>query len=186
MTNALARSSFKKTLAERLGIDEKMVYQLMRTTSQAGGRGATPAINDDVYLRSLEGSFLHLLITRPELVAEARQYIAPQTLTDSMASDIYSLLLKLFDEKGNLTGIIDSIAGGEAQRIVSRMLVKPALEEHIQEELVQKIIHLRAKFLRARIRDIKVLLKQPEASRTTLLTELKECSSQLKDLEEGE
>jgi DNA primase len=186
MTNALARSSFKKTLAERLGIDEKMVYQLMRAAGQAGGQKVSPAINDDVYLRSLEGSFLHLLITRPELIAEARQYIAPQTLTDVMASDIYSILLKLFDEKGNLNGIIDSTAEGEAQRIVSRMLVQPALEEHLQEELVQKIIHLRAKFLRARIRDIKVLLKQPVAARATLLTELKECSSQLKDLEEGE
>jgi DNA primase len=186
MTNALARGSFKKTLAERLGIDEKMVYQLMRSAGHTTGRNAAPAIDDDVYMRSLEGSFLHLLITRPELIAQARQYITPQTLTDAMASDIYSIVLNLFDEKGNLDGLIDHVAGGEAQRIVSRMLVTPALEEHIQEELVQKIIHLRAKFLRARIRDIKVLLKQPDAARAALLSELKECSSQLKDLEEGE
>jgi DNA primase len=186
MTNALARSSFKKVLAERLGIDEKMVYRLMHAAGQGGGQNIAPAINDDVYLRSLEGSFLHLLITRPELIAEARQYIAPQTLTDAIASDIYSILLKLFDEKGNLNGIIDTTAEGGAQRIVSRMLVTPALEEHIQEELVQKIIHLRKKYLRTRIREINRLMKQPGAVVATLLVEHKECTTQLKDLEEGE
>jgi DNA primase len=186
MTNALARSSFKKTLAEHLGIDEKMVYQLMRAAGQAGGHNASLVINDDVYLRSLEGSFLHLLITRPELIAEARQYIAPQTLTDAMASDIYSLLLKLFDEKGNLNGIIDTAAEGEAQRIVSRMLVKPALEEHIQDELVQKIRHLIKKYLRNKIKEVNRLMKQPGAAVASLLAEQKEYTSQLKDLEEGE
>jgi hypothetical protein len=103
-----------------------------------------------------------------------------------MASDIYSLLLKLFDEKGNLNGIIDTAAEGEAQRIVSRMLVKPALEEHIQDELVQKIRHLIKKYLRNKIKEVNRLMKQPGAAVASLLAEQKEYTSQLKDLEEGE
>jgi DNA primase len=186
MTNALAKNSLKKLIAERLGIEEKMVYQLMRSTGKGEESPASTAHRDEVYLRSLEGSFLHLLITRPELIAQARQYIAPQNLTDTMASDIYSILLKSYDEKGNLDGITDRTSEGEAQRLVSCMLVNPALEEHIQEELVQKVIHLRSKFLRARIRDIKILMKKPGVPRESLLAELKECTSQLKDLEERE
>ena len=184
MSNQIARQQFRKDLAARLNIKEDFLYQQIKAIHQ--DKKVFNISEEDKYLTSLEGSFLHLLITRPELIAEARQYIAPQTLTDAMAGDVYSIMLKLFDEKGNLDGLIDHTAEGEAQRIVSRMLVKPALEEHIQEELVQKIIHLRAKYLKARIRDIKVLLKQPEAARASLLAELKEYSSQLKDLEEGE
>jgi ACT domain-containing protein len=135
---------------------------------------------------SLEGSFLHLLLTKPELITEARRYVAAETLTDGVSGDIYSLMLELYDEHGNFDGIIDHVHDTELQRLISLMLVKPALEEHIHEELVQKIIHLGKKFHRAKIRDIKVAMKNSDADRVTLRAQLNEHTNQLGLLDEGE
>ncbi|MBN1127715.1 MAG: DNA primase [Chitinispirillaceae bacterium] len=187
MTNVLAKNAFKKTLAEQLGIDEKTVYRLMRGTGGQSFQSGT-ALEDEVYLRSLEGSFLHLLISSPELIAEARQYIAPETLTDKLAGDIYLVLLAVYDERGTLEGLCDRAGEGDARRLVSRMLVRPALEANCHDELVQKIVYLRRKFLKARIRENRVRLKSGPASPDTeaLIRLIHEDLKQLKDLEEGE
>lgn len=192
MTDAIARDRFKKDLAERLRLDEQMVMKILR--GAAGGSassrpqlsGPSSAVDDEGYLHSLEGSFLHMLISKPELIAEARQYLAPETLTDAVSSDIYSLLLQLFDEQGTLDGIAERSAGGEIQRILSRMLIKPAREEHIHEELVQKIIHLRKKYLKVKQREIRVLLKLDGGQREELLEQLKDITNQIRDLDESE
>ena len=63
--------------------------------------------------------------------------------------------------------------------------MKPALQDHIHEEMVQKIIHLRAKFLRAQIRNVKLQMKDEPQRRTELLAQLQDYSKQLKDLEGG-
>jgi len=188
MSDTLAKARFKKDLAERLGIDEKTVYQMLRT-STAGNRANGVLINnDEAYLRSLEGGFLHLLFTKPDCIAEARQYIAPETLTDGISGDIYSLLLELYDEEGSLDSIIDRTNDGEMQRLISRMLVKPALEDNIHEELVQKIIHLRKKFLKSRIRNNRIRLKSEDdsARNSGLVRQINEDMKQHHDLDEGE
>jgi DNA primase len=190
ISDAIAKDRFRKDLAEKLGLDEQMVLKVLRgITGGPLNKTASSEVSagdDEVYLRSLEGSFLHMLLSKPEFVAEARQYVAPETLTDAVSSDIYSLLLQLYDEQGTLADIIDHAASGEIQRLISRMLVKPARDEHIHEELVQKIIHLRAKFLRSKLREIKILLKQEGAQRTALLEQLRDYSNQLRDLNESE
>jgi DNA primase len=190
MTNTLAKTRFKKDLAERLGIDEKTTYELLRSMRSGDSNVQRPAdtAGDEVYLRTLEGSFLHMLLTQPELIREARQYVTPETLTDTISSDIYSLILVVHDEHGNLDGIIDRANDAEVQRLISRMLVTPALEEHIHEELVQKIIHLRAKFLKARIRTNTILLKSERDSsgKNELTYQINEDLKQLRNLDEGE
>jgi DNA primase len=187
MSDPLAKARFKKDVAERLGVEEKTVYQMLR--GRAGvdhGAGAT-ARGDENYLRSLEGSFLHLLFTRPDLITEARQYIAADTLTDGISGDIYSLLLQLYDEQGSIDGILDRTNDAEVQRLISRMLVKPALEANIHEELVQKVIYLRRKFLKSRIRHNRILLKsEKEPSRSNeRVRQINDDIRQLHDLDEG-
>lgn len=189
MSDTLVKTRFKKDLAERLGIDEKTVYQLLRASNAVGRSAGFSISNDDVYFRSLEGSFLYLLFTKPELIAEARQYVAPDTLTDGISGDIYSLMLELYDEHGNLDGIIDRTKDAkyaEIQRLISRMLVKPALGENIHEELVQKIIHLRKKYLKSRIRGNRIRLKsEGSPSRNSdLVHQINDDIKQLRDLDE--
>ena len=185
MSNQIARAQFRKDLAEKLKIKEDTVYNELKAIQEGGRKKIFSLSDEDKYLTSLEGSFLHLLFTRPELIAEAKRYITPEILTDGISADIYSMLLEHYDEKGSFIGIADRIEEGEIQRLISRMLVAPALEEHVHEELVQKVIHLRAKFLRAQIRDINKKMKQQPAERAGLLEALKEYSNQLKSLEEG-
>jgi DNA primase len=190
MTNPLAKARFKKELSERLGIDEKTVQTLLASGAEKGIKSpqTNDGAGDELYLRTLEGSFLHMLVTQPELIHEARRYVAPETLTDTVSTDIYYIILASFDENGNLDGIIDRANDPEVQRRISRMLVAPALEEHIHEEMVQKIIHLRSKFLKARIRSTRIQLKsETDSSRKIELThQINDDLKQLRNLDEGE
>lgn len=142
--------------------------------------------SDERYLGTLEGSFLRIIITKPELIAEARQYVVPETLTDNISGDIYSLLIETFEQGGNVADISIKTTDPEIKRIISLLLVKPAREDHIHDELVQKIIHLRAKFLRTMIKNVKVQMKNEPQRRAELLLQLKDFTSQLQELDEGE
>lgn len=95
-------------------------------------------------------------------------------------------MIETYNQNGNLNRICDRTDNSEIKRIISLLLVKPALEDHINEELVQKIVHLRAKFLRFKLREIQVQMKKEPKRRTELLCQLQDYSTQLKDLGEGE
>lgn len=180
--NPIAQSNFKKEIAEHLEIKEQLMYTRLQGTISNNIVKETSSENDD-YLFTLEGSFLRILVTSPELILEAKKYVLPETLTDNRSSDIYFLLLETYAEKGSLEGIVDKAEDLEIKRIITLLLVKPALQEHIHEELVQKIIHLRAKFLKASIREIRLQMKNAPDRRIDLLQKLKEFSTQLKDLD---
>jgi DNA primase len=187
MTEPLARTRFRKDLAERLGIEEKNVYRLLPDARGNGKKRPLPCTDEEKYLTSLEGGFLHLLITQPALIAEARQYIAPDTLTDGISGDIYSLMLELYDEKGSFDGISDRTDDAEIQRVISRMLVQPALEQNIHDELEQKMVHLRRKSLRARVRCNRILLKSEKDAflRDGLVRRINDDTRQLHELGGG-
>ena len=180
--DSLVMQRFKKELAERLGIDEKTVYNRVNSTERSSGGGGNIS-SDEMFLGTLEGSFLRILVTRPELISEARQYVVPETLTDSVSGDIYSLLLEMFEQERAIAGIIDRTNDPEVKRLITLLLVKPALQDHIHEELVQKIIHLRAKFLKTRIRSLKLQMKKEPHRRNELLQNLQDYSMQLQELD---
>ncbi|MBN2035848.1 MAG: DNA primase [Chitinispirillaceae bacterium] len=188
MTNTLARSAFKKELAERLGIDEKSVYQVVRRAGSSGRAAAVPVQDDALYLRTLEGSFLHLLFTTPSYISEAGRYISPDMLTDRTAADIYSILLEVYGTYRNLEAFLDRVGEGDTRRLASRMLVTPALAENSHDELVQKIIYLRKKHLKSRIRENRIRLKTEAdpSLKTDRMRRIQEDLQQLKELEEGE
>mgnify|MGYP001161696554 CR=1 FL=1 len=187
INDSIVRQNFKKELSERLNIDEKLVYsRFIKGAKKNSTEGRSGILSsDEEYLTSLEGSFLRILFTKPELINEASQYVAPETLTDGVSGDIYSLVLEAKKQGGSLAGLGDRTADPEVKRLVSLLLVKPALQDHIHEEMVQKIIHLRAKFLRAQIRNVKLQMKDEPQRRTELLAQLQDYSKQLKDLDGG-
>ncbi len=141
---------------------------------------------DERYLGTLEGSFLRILVTKPEFIAEASQYVAPETLTDDISGDIYSLLIKTYEQGGDVAEIGIKASDPEIKRLISLLLVRPALEDHIHDELVQKIIYLRAKFLKSMIRNVKIQMKNVPQRRAELLLQLKDFTSQLQELDGGE
>lgn len=147
-----------------------------------GGLGQKQNI-DERFIGTLEGSFLRILVTKPEFIAEARQYVAPETLTDNISGDIYSLLIQTHEQGGDVAEIAVRASDPEIKRIISLLLVRPALEDHIHDELVQKIVHLRAKFIRTMIRKIKIQMKNVPQRRAELLLQLKDFTSQLQELD---
>jgi len=156
--------------------------------SRTSPRSHSSAIlNDDMrFTTSLEGRFLRCLLLKPELVPEARTYVSPETLTDTISSDIYSLLLECYDRDGNANGICDFTAEPEIKRLISLLQVKEDAQEHIHEELVQKIVHLRKKYLSHRLYECTMRMKrEPHLSKELLLLQ-RDISIQLKELDGGE
>lgn len=181
----IIQARFKKELAEQLGVDERLVYQKIGgSVRQEEPQIVKPSSNDELFINSLECSFLRLLISNPELIDQARQYVTPETITETLASDIYSVILATYDETGSLQSVLDRIKNSEHKRLLAIMLVKPYLQEHIQEELVQKVIQLRRKFLKYRIREAKLLMKKESENKTELLQEIMDLTRQLKELDD--
>jgi len=188
MTNSVAKNRFRKELADRLGLNESVVDQEMRAHSQAHAQeAATNAIGTNL-MHSPRWKLLHLLINRPELIAEARSYISADIFTDGEASDLFSLMLDFYDAHGNLDGIMDAAQDPETQKLLSSMLASPALEEDLQPELVQQIIRLHKIFLRSRIRANRILLTSEKNAgrKSTLLLQIQNDMKQCHDLDAGE
>lgn len=181
----IVQSNFKKEIAEHLEIKEQLMYTRLQGT-KVENSVKEPVNDNSGFLLTLEGCFLRILVTCPELINEAKKYVIPETLTDNISSDIYSLMIETYADKGSLEGIIDKTDDPEIKRIMTLLLVKPAIQDHIHDELVQKIIHLRAKFLRASIREIRLRMKNEPNRRIELLQKLKDFSTQLKDLDTKE
>ncbi|MDG5813929.1 DNA primase [Chitinispirillales bacterium ANBcel5] len=187
ITDALVREEFQKELSEMLRVDIRHIKAAGTTNepqSQQFGNSLTSRV-DERYFHTLEGSFLRILLTSPKLIEQARMYVSPETLTDEVSGNIYSVILDTYTQTGGVDSLSNRIDSNSSLKgLISMMMVKPALLDHIQDDLVQKIIHLRAKFLRHKIRDIRRLLKTDPENRAHYLEQLKDFSIQLKELDE--
>jgi DNA primase len=188
ITNSVAKNRFRKELADRLGLKEVVVDQEMRTHTQARAQEVTTNANRTNLMHSPRWKLLHLLINRPELIAEARSYISADIFTDGEASELFSLVLDFYDVHGNLNGIIDAVQNSETQKLLSSMLASPALEEDLQPELVQQIIRLHKNFLRSRIHTNRMLLKSEKNTdlKSALMLQIQNDMKQHHDLDENE
>jgi len=181
----IIQGNFKKEIAELLEIKETLMYNGLHGKTAVKAAVDRPT-DSDPFLYSLEGSFLRILISKPELINEAKNYVIPETLTDHLSCDIYSLILETYEEKASLEGIVDRANDLNTRQMLTLLLVKPALLEHITEELVQKIKALRRKYLQANIRDARIQMKNDANQRIELLKKIKDFSTQIKDLDAKE
>lgn len=188
LKDPIIRDDFIGKLSDRLRVDKHLVAKRFRPAGEQEPRRRVASVTlkeSEKYLSGLEGSFLRILMTSPELVEQARQYVSPETLTDKLSSDIYSLILRTYDQKGSLEGLTEELKGeSEVKRVIHMMMVRPALRDHIHEELVQKIILLRRKFLRHQLRNLRVELRNAPEDKQRLLELHREYTAQLKELEE--
>jgi DNA primase len=182
---------FKKQLAEKVRLDEKIIYtksqedRYNNKSLQVAEKPGVQLADEEKFLMSLEGRFLSILLTNPEYVAEASQYVVPETLTDSVSSDIYSFILDTYEETGSIDTVLDHCDDPTLKRLMTSLLVRHSYPDHVHEELVQKIIHLREKYLRDRIRDAKLKMKSEPHRRTELLREMQDFTTQLQELQRG-
>jgi len=166
LSDEVVREDFLDKLAQRLSIERRLVANRFagggnHSPSRGGaqpeafrkGRGGALAMG------ALEEGFLCILISSPDLIISARQYISPEILTDPLAENIYSIMLDTYDRDGCLKGLLDACGeDGSLANFVSMLSVKPVLLEHIEGELVQKISLLRQKYFKARIADVRAEL----------------------------
>jgi len=191
LSDTIVRDDFLAKLAQRLNIDRKRVTERLSRAPNTFSPDDSPltppagGFNGGNVLGALEESFLRILITCPELVTEARPYIQPEILTDNMSANIYSIILEIHERDGNLGGLAEACSNNpETGRVISMLAVKPALAENIHDELVQKILLLRRKFLKTRISELTEKLKNSSVEeKTELLALLKDYGAQLKELE---
>ncbi len=126
---------------------------------------------------------MRLLLSTPSIIAEARQFIRPETFTDQFSNNLYSIILRCYDENQQLDTLIDTIIDPEMKRIVSLLYAKGLSEENPLEELRHTVVRLQAKYLRRQINEIGNQMKNEPSKRKTLMEQLKEFSTQLKELE---
>jgi DNA primase len=180
MTDSIVRQEFIKLIAEHLLISEATVHGRLKNNAPLHNKIIE---NTDDYCGTLEGNFMRLLLSSPSIIVEARQFIRPETFTDQFSNNLYSMIVRCYDENQQLDTLVDRIADPEVKRIVSLLYAKGAQEENALEELRHTVIRLQAKYLRRRIHEIGNRMKNEPSKRKDLMDQLKEFSTQLKELE---
>ncbi|MCX7726580.1 MAG: DNA primase [Chitinispirillaceae bacterium] len=181
--DSIVLQNIKKEIAEKLRLDEKLVHKRYSSSNKENFRKPELLTEEMKYTTTLEGRFLKILFLKPELIEEVRNYISPETLTDTLSSNIYSLMLEAYEKEKNFNNIIDYTDDPEVKRYISLLMVKEEISENLHEEMEQKIIHLRKKYLKALIRECRVRIKLEPESREELLRIQQEYSHQLKELD---
>jgi len=171
ITDPIILQQFIKEIAERLDLPEQLILgKSVSLPHVQPAQSAPVSVREEHFVTTLEGQFLHILVSRPEFIAEAEQYVHPETLTDTLSADIYSLIVEVYQIK----------------KVLSFLMVKRIVEDNIHEELVQKVIHLRKKYLRSRQRECRILMKQDPNRCEELLRLLHDYTTQLHELDGGE
>jgi len=191
LSDEIVRNDFLDKLALRLRLDRQLVVNRFgsvvnyRRPSEEPQPKAPLARSGTYTIGKLEEDFLRILITYPELIVSARQFLSPKNLTDPVAENIYSIILDVFAEKGSLKGLIDACGDDPALRgLVSKLSVEPAHNmENVDDELVLKVTMLRRKCVMARIADVRAELAacSDDEKKQSLMKLLRDYGEQLKE-----
>ncbi len=180
MTDSIVRQEFIKQIAEHLHVSEATVHGRLKKSLYLHNKITD---NADDYCGTLEGNFMRLLLSSPSIIAEARQFIRPETFTDQFSNNLYSIIVRCYDANQQLDALIGTIIDPEMKRIVSLLYAKGLSEDNPLEELRHTVVRLQAKYLRRQINEIGNQMKNEPSKRKTLMEQLKEFSTQLKELE---
>jgi DNA primase len=182
-SDSIVRERFYKEMSETLFIGRDIINKRIKT----GGAGRfSPSQNNESTIRdyfgTIEGNFIRMLLTNPELVKDARQFILPETFSDHFSSELYSYILTSYDEDPGLATLLGRIQSDETKRIVSFAYAQDPFAGNAREEMIHTIGRLQAKYLEQQKRAITERLKKEPHNRTVLLEKLKEYTTQLKAL----
>lgn len=157
LTDPILQSEFAKEIAQHLGIAQDLVTRGLRKTTRRPEESAEPVPEN--ILQTLEGKFIQLLFTFPDLVPKANQRILPQTLTDPRTAELYSLLLRSYENGGNLQAL-QHIETPEIKRILSLISVSPFPSNiEPEEELVHCMRLLERKYVKRRLGEIRMTMR---------------------------
>ncbi|MDR2728479.1 MAG: toprim domain-containing protein, partial [Chitinispirillales bacterium] len=188
LKDPIVRDDFLSKLAQKLRVDPRHVFNRFSNKNNRADTAAPAAQKPPaIKIGKLEESFFTILLACPEQIPIAKRFVDTQTLTDSLSANIYSVIVETYDAKGNLDGLCDKLPDDpEIKRVISMLMVKPALKENIHAELEQKILLLRRKSLMTELRELRNELSgdSPEEHKLALMERHKECTAKLKELDE--
>jgi len=186
LNDSVVKGAFVKLLGEALSLPQDLIFKRLKEGPQepSDSRKMTKDTATS-YFGSIEGNFLRLLIQHPEIIAEARKFILPETFSDQFSGKLYSILLTSFDSDARLATLLGNVTDEETQRIVSFAYAQEAPVVDAREEMVHSIGRLQAKYLQKQIRDIGEQMRREPGNRTVLLEKLKDYSTQLKALSDN-
>jgi DNA primase len=183
-SESVVREKFLKLIVEKLSLSPDIVYNKIASGEYRHG---TSSRNVDIgpassYFGSIEGNFVRLLLANPSLIPEARQFILPETFSDKFSSELYSTILRSYDENANLDTLLGHADDPETKRLISYAALNKSLQEDVNEEIVHIMRRLQEKFIRFKMKANQELMQKEPGKRPSLLAKNKELSLQLKAL----
>ncbi len=187
VADAIVRADHVKRLAERLGVGEHLVRQELRPEPSQRSVSAQSASHPKGprYGSTVEGHFMMLLISHPELIAEAREYVKPETITDPFSNVLYSTILRAYERDPGLGSLLDETAEEREKQAVAELSASVVPVASPGEELAHTVVELQKKFIRHRLREITRRLRDNPRDRA-LLQEQHDMSRKLHDLTMGQ
>jgi DNA primase len=183
ITDSIVQGEFVKQISEALSLPEDLVRRRVKQADvpvavmERQSRDFSAA-----YYGTIEGKFIRLLLSAPNLIPQARQFILPETFTDHFSGKLYSMVLTSFDENADLRTLLNNVDNNEIKSAISFAYASGSSEENCDEEIVHVIKRLQDKFIRFQMKANEVQMKNDPAKRGILSEKNKELSLQLKEL----
>jgi DNA primase len=185
-TDTIMKAEFIKKAAEKLAIKEQLVYARIRRKQKSGDEPSTPLPDNsaDPLIETEEGSFLHLIVKKPELIETAQKHLSAETFSEPLIKKLFSLIVRTYKEDNSLITIIERTDNSDIKKLLSLMLIKEPASENIEEDLSHKVRRFLLRVTKKRMHEITVSIStenDPEAKKQ-LLNEQKELITQRRDL----
>jgi DNA primase len=188
ITDAIVVADAVKTLAERLGLAERVIYgEIRKEKPQAAVPQAGPP-GGKAWYGTQEAKLLTLLLQHPELVEIAMERISPETLNDEFSMNLYSIILDTYAVDPTLKTVLDHAADQEVGRALSALaLSERSIWESWKDELHHTIRRLQVKAMKNQLRLIRLQQKsvRDTAEMKSLQEEHMRIAKELQELDGG-
>jgi DNA primase len=185
LSDSVVQREFVKQVGEALSLTEDLIYQRIRQRpGPAAPRAAQNGSQDSAaaFFGTIEGNFIRILLSNPTLVPEARQFILPETFPDKFSGELYSIILKSFDEDAGLDTLLGNVNDDETKRIISFAFANNAPGGNANEDIIHIMRRLQEKFIRFQMKVNQEQMGKEPGKRGVLLEKNRELSFQLKAL----
>jgi DNA primase len=186
MTDSIIRQEFVKKLSERLNVRETTILE--RAKAPTGPAAAVEKVPDQVvvanYLSTPEGKFVRLVAMYPQLTELASQHVSPETLSDPVSADLYSTLLRGWQNGEGFDAVAHRISDPEKQRVLSLIAVsQPPDNEHPEEELAHTMRQIERNFLKRRLSELRRQMTIAPENTALLVQEHMKLAARLSELD---
>lgn len=134
--NQVLVSHFSRELAARFGVEEALFRRMIGQKSDVNRAGyesdqGRREKDFETLLTTEEGTLLHLLLAKPELLFQWKEKISIDLFSNPLFRNLYSLIVT---KDGDLTSLIDDMSDPAMRDLFSLMLIRESRERADQIE----------------------------------------------------